>query len=35
MNRIAILVIEDEPEVREAIARDLESFAGHFQIELA
>ena len=34
MNRIAILVIEDEPEVREAIARDLESFAGHFPIEL-
>jgi two-component system chemotaxis response regulator CheY len=35
MNRIAILVIEDEPEVREAVARDLESFADHFQIELA
>jgi two-component system chemotaxis response regulator CheY len=35
MNRIAILVIEDEPEVREAIFRDLESFAGSFQIELA
>jgi two-component system chemotaxis response regulator CheY len=34
MNRIAILIIEDEPEVREAIARDLESFTGHFQIEL-
>ena len=35
MNRIAILVIEDEPEVREAIFRDLESFAGNFLIELA
>ncbi len=35
MNRIAILVIEDEPEVREAIFRDLESFAGRFLIELA
>lgn len=35
MNRIAILVIEDEPEVREAVARDLESYADHFQIELA
>jgi len=35
MNRIAILVIEDEPEVREAIFRDLESFAGSFLIELA
>jgi two-component system chemotaxis response regulator CheY len=35
MNRIAILVIEDEPEVREAIARDLEIFAEYFQVELA
>lgn len=35
MNRIAILVIEDEPEVREAVSRDLESFADHFLIELA
>ena len=35
MNRIAILVIEDEPEVRESIARDLEAFADHFPIELA
>ncbi len=35
MNRIVILVIEDEPEVREAIARDLQSFTGHFQVELA
>jgi two-component system chemotaxis response regulator CheY len=35
MNRIAILVIEDEPEVREAIFRDLESFTGYFQVELA
>ncbi len=35
MNRIAILVIEDEPEVREAIFRDLETFADFFQIELA
>ena len=35
MNRIAILVIEDEPEVREAISRDLEGFTDSFQIELA
>lgn len=35
MNRIAILVIEDEPEVREAVARDLDTFSDHFQIELA
>lgn len=35
MNRIAILVIEDEPEVREAISRDLEGFTDNFQIELA
>lgn len=35
MNRIAILVIEDEPEVREAVSRDLEDFADHFLIELA
>ncbi len=35
MNRIAILVIEDEPEVREAISRDLEGFTDTFQIELA
>lgn len=34
MNRIVILVIEDEPEVREAIARDLEHFTTHFQVEL-
>ncbi len=35
MNQIAILVIEDEPEVREAVARDLADFASHFIIELA
>lgn len=35
MNRIAILVIEDEPEVREAVNRDLDTFADHFLIELA
>lgn len=35
MNRIAILVIEDEPEVREAVARDLTRFADQFIIELA
>ena len=35
MSRIAILIIEDEPEVREAIARDLGSFAASFRIELA
>ena len=33
MNRIAIVSLEDEPEVRQAITRDLEPFAGAFRIE--
>ncbi len=33
MTRIAILSLEDEPEVRQAITRDLESFADSFRIE--
>ena len=33
MSKIAILSLEDEPEVRQAITRDLESFAGTFRIE--
>ena len=33
--RLAILVIEDEPEVREALERDLESFADTVRIEPA
>lgn len=32
---IAILIVEDEPEVREAIARDLEGFERVFRIEVA
>lgn len=32
---IVILCVEDEPEVRDAIVRDLEPFAGHFRIEAA
>lgn len=35
MGRIAILLIEDEPEVREAVERDLEPFADTFLIECA
>ncbi len=35
MNQIAIVTLEDEPEVRQAITRDLESFGGHFRIESA
>ena len=33
MNRIAIVTLEDEPEVRQAILRDLEPFASSFRIE--
>ena len=33
MKRIAILIVEDEPEVRQAIERDLESFTTSFRIE--
>jgi len=32
---IAILCLEDEPEVRDAIVRDLRPFADHFRIETA
>lgn len=32
---IAILCLEDEPEVRDAIVRDLRPFATHFRIESA
>lgn len=35
MNRITILSLDDEPEVRQAISRDLEPFAGLFRIEVA
>ncbi len=35
MNQLVILCIEDEPEVREAIARDLEAFEPTFVVELA
>lgn len=35
MNRIVILCVEDEPEVRDALVRDLEAFAEAFRIEAA
>ncbi|MCH7228065.1 response regulator [Haloferula sp. A504] len=35
MNQIAILSIEDEPEVREAIRRDLRPFEKQFRIEVS
>lgn len=35
MSDVFILVVEDEPEVRDAIARDLEPFAAVFRIEVA
>lgn len=35
MNRLVILCIEDEQEVREAIARDLEDFEPVFLVEVA
>ena len=35
MIEIAILVVEDEPEVRDAVERDLAPFRGHFRIEAA
>jgi two-component system phosphate regulon response regulator PhoB len=35
MNRLVILCIEDEPEVRQAIARDLEAFEPLFLVEVA
>jgi len=35
MSEIGILVVEDEPEVRDAVERDLAPFSGHFRIEMA
>lgn len=35
MSEIAVVVLEDEPEVRDAIERDLEPFREAFRIELA
>lgn len=35
MSRISILTVEDEPEVREALRRDLEPFAPAFRLEFA
>lgn len=35
MNHIVILCLEDEPEVRDAVLRDLAPFAGEFRIEAA
>ncbi len=35
MNQVLVLCIEDEQEVRDAILRDLEPFAEHFQVEAA
>ncbi len=35
MNRFVILCIEDEDEVRDAVARDLEDFEPAFMVELA
>ena len=33
MNRVTILCVEDEPEVRDALVRDLDPFAAAFRIE--
>ena len=33
MNRVTILCVEDEPEVRDALVRDLDAFAAVFRIE--
>ena len=35
MNRLAVLIVEDEPEVRDALARDLEPLAETVRIETA
>jgi len=35
MKKIAILCVEDEPEVREAVLRDLRPLESHFEIESA
>jgi two-component system chemotaxis response regulator CheY len=35
VSEIAIVVVEDEREVRDAVVRDLAPYAGHFRIEAA
>ena len=35
MSELIILVLEDEPEVRDALARDVEEFSPPFVIEVA
>ncbi len=35
MNRLAVLIVEDEPEVRDALVRDLEPLADTLRIETA
>ena len=35
MNRLAVLIVEDEPEVRDALARDLEPLSGSLRVETA
>ena len=35
MNDLAILIVEDEPEVRDALIRDVAPFEGQFVIEAA
>lgn len=35
MNRLAVLIVEDEPEVRDALRRDLDSLASTLRIETA
>jgi two-component system chemotaxis response regulator CheY len=35
MNRLAVLIVEDEPEVRDALRRDLESLAETLRLETA
>jgi len=35
VNRLAVLIIEDEPEVRDALRRDLESLAESLRLETA
>ncbi len=35
MNRVTILCVEDEPEVRDALIRDLSPFAAVFRVEAA
>jgi CheY-like chemotaxis protein len=35
MKRLAVLIVEDEPEVRDALVRDLGSLAGTLRIETA